>query len=214
MMDELELLRKDWQKKEEHFPKLSYDQIHNMLWKKSSSIVRLILIISVLEFTLPHLLYLLPSVRKNLDVYQNLGLHNIIIAISIVQYLVVFYFIYQFYKRYKEISILDNSKNLMTKILRTRRTVKHYVIFCLSMLFVTCMIFMFGIYLSDHVADIFVIPESNDISPEKLKRILMWGMGIFGVLFTLFMGGIYFLLYGILLKKLNRNYKELKQLEV
>ncbi|PCJ93213.1 MAG: hypothetical protein COA50_14370 [Flavobacteriaceae bacterium] len=214
MMDELELLKKDWQKKEEHLPKLSYEQIHNMLWKKSSSIVRLIFIISILEFGLPHLLYLLPYVRENMDVYQNLGLQNVLIALSIIQYTVVFYFIYQFYKRYKEISVLDNSINLMNKILRTRKTVKHYVIFCLSVLFVSCIVFTFGIYLSDDIANILVIPENNDISPEKLKGILMLGMGIFSVVIVLVMGGVYFLLYGILLRKLNMNYKELKQLEV
>jgi len=36
MMDELELLKKDWQNKEEHLPKLSYEEIYTMIWKKSS----------------------------------------------------------------------------------------------------------------------------------------------------------------------------------
>ena len=39
-MDELELLKKDWRKKEEYLPKLSYDEIYKMIWKKSSSIVK------------------------------------------------------------------------------------------------------------------------------------------------------------------------------
>ena len=34
MMDELELLKKDWQNKEEHHPKLSFDEIYKMIWKK------------------------------------------------------------------------------------------------------------------------------------------------------------------------------------
>jgi len=58
MMDELDLLKKDWQNKEEHLPKLSYNELYNMIWKKSSSIVKWILIISILELVLPHLLYL------------------------------------------------------------------------------------------------------------------------------------------------------------
>lgn len=49
-MDELELLKKDWQKRERMHPKLSYDEIYSMLWKKSSSIVKWIFIISVIEF--------------------------------------------------------------------------------------------------------------------------------------------------------------------
>ena len=49
-MDELELLKKDWQKKDEHLPKLSYNEIYTMIWKKSSSIVKWIFYISIMEF--------------------------------------------------------------------------------------------------------------------------------------------------------------------
>ena len=84
------------------------------------------------------------------------------------------------------------------------------------MVFVTFITIMIGIYLSDNLMDAF--PLANDgeraISPEKFKRVLLWSIGVFSVLMVAFMGGIYFLLYGLLLKKLNRNYKELKRLEV
>ncbi len=216
MMDELELLKKDWQKKEAHLPQLSFDEIHNMIWKKSSSIVKWILIISVLEFTLPHLLYLIPSFQDNMEIYNKLGLRNFMIGLSIVSYSVAFYFIFQFYSRYKEISVLDDSKNLMHKIIRTRRTVKHYIIYSLSMILVIVMMMIVGVYLNDDiVSSLQGIRESvNDVSPEKLKISIMIGMAIMGVLLTLFMGGIYFLLYGLLLRKLKRNYNELKKLEV
>lgn len=215
-MDELELLKKDWQKKEAHLPQLSFDEIHNMIWKKSSSIVKWILIISVLEFTLPHLLYLIPSFQDNMEIYNKLGLRNFMIGLSIVSYSVAFYFIFQFYSRYKEISVLDDSKNLMHKIIRTRRTVKHYIIYSLSMILVIVMMMIVGVYLNDDiVSSLQGIRESvNDVSPEKLKISIMIGMAIMGVLLTLFMGGIYFLLYGLLLRKLKRNYNELKKLEV
>lgn len=215
-MDELELLKKDWQKKEAYLPKLTYIEIHKMIWKKSSSIVKWILIISILEFSLPHLLYLIPSFQKNMDVYDKLGLHNYIIALTIFSYAVVLYFIYQFYRRYKEISVLDNAKNLMRKIIRTRRTVKHYIIFSLSMILVIAMMMMIGIYLSDDIYATFDRLKENaqDISPQKIKVAIMVGVGVFGILLTLLMGGIYFLLYGLLLRKLKRNYRELKQLEV
>ena len=51
-MDELELLKKDWQKEDSKYPKLSYDEIYKMILKKSSSIVKWIFIISLLEFAL------------------------------------------------------------------------------------------------------------------------------------------------------------------
>ncbi|MDP5061216.1 hypothetical protein [Maribacter spongiicola] len=216
MTDELELLKKDWQKKEFNVPKLSYEEIHKMIWKKSSSIVKWILIISILEFTVPHLLYLLPSMREGMEIYDKIGVSKYLLILSIFTYAVAFYFIFQFYKRFREISVLDNSKNLMKKIIKTRKTVKHYVIFSLSMIMVTIIIMIIGVYLNDNIISAF--PELKgsleNISQEKLKITLMLSIGIFGVLLTLVMGVIYFLLYGLLLRKLKHNYSELRHLAV
>ncbi len=214
MMDELELLKKDWQKKEEHLPKLSYSEIHKMLWKKSSSIVKWILTISILEFTVPHLLYLLPGMKDSMDIYDKLGIKSLSTGLWVIGYAITFYFIFLFYKRYKEISTLDNAKNLMEKIIKTRKTVKYYIIFGLSFLFLTCVMIVVGIYLNDHLSDVFPSGNNENISPEKFKSILLWTMSIFSVVLVAVMGLIYFLLYGLLLKSLNRNYKELKQLEI
>lgn len=213
-MDELELLKKDWKKREQHIPKLSYGEIYNMIWKKSSSIVKWILIISVIELAVPHLLYLLPWARQNMDIYHKLGLSPAIMVSSVVQYTVVFYFIYLFYKRYKEISVLDSAKDLMSKILSTRRTVKYYIIFGLSNMFVVCLILITGIYLTPDITDIFPMPQNEHLTPEKFKSIMMWSMGLMSLVLILFVGGIYFLLYGRLIRKLHKNYKELKKLEV
>ena len=48
-MDELEILKKDWQKNQK-FPKLSKKEIYRLLHKKSSSIVKWIFILSIIEF--------------------------------------------------------------------------------------------------------------------------------------------------------------------
>ncbi len=215
MMDELDLLKKDWQNKEEHLPKLSYNDIHTMLWKKSHSIVKWILIISILEFLLPHLLYLLPSMPESVIIYEKLGIKNIATGIWIMTYVVIFYFIYQFYKRYKEISLLDSAKDLMRKIIKVRRTVKHYVIFSLSALFLTCVMIIIGMYFSDNLMEIFPTdgPERT-MAPEKFKSILIGSMAIISIGMIAVMAIIYFLLYGLLLRKLNKNYRELKRLEL
>ncbi|MGK0251535.1 MAG: hypothetical protein ACI81G_000973, partial [Gammaproteobacteria bacterium] len=65
MVDELELLKKDWQKQEAHLPKLTKKDLYPMLLKKSSSIVKWILIISILEV----LLWTSISVFFNTDEY-------------------------------------------------------------------------------------------------------------------------------------------------
>lgn len=215
-MDELELLKKDWQKKGAELPKLSFDEIHNMLWKKSSSIVRWILIISILEISLPQLLFLFPSIRNSMALLDNSTFNIGLLILSILYYVVVIYFIYLFYKRYKEISVLENAKNLMDKIIRTRKTVFYYIVFSLSMFFVFFLYYALEMYFVDDVL------RSIDGFEEVLKKrtfeeirsMVFWGVILGGFFFTLIMGGIYFLLYGILLRKLKRNYKELKRLEI
>jgi hypothetical protein len=221
MMDDLELLKKDWQKKEMNHPKLSYNDIHKMLWKKSSSIVKWIFIISIMEILLPQVVYLFPSFWSSdgMLFYNNLGLTSPLLFLSVIYYGVVLYFILQFYKRYKEISVLDNAKNLMGKIIKTRKTVKNYVFFSLSMILLFFMTVVFYIYIDDDFIKTIELSakDISEISKEKLENIKLLSMVIFttvGVLFTLLIGFIYFLLYGLLLKKLNRNYKELKRLEV
>jgi hypothetical protein len=216
MIDELELLKKDWQKKEGQHPKLTYDEIYRMLWKKSSSIVKWILIISILEFALPHLLYLLPSTRDSFTFYEQLGVKNLVLVLTFVQYAVVLYFIFQFYRRYREISVLDNAKELMSKIIETRSIVKNYILFSLAMILLLFFVVVVGIYLNDEIGTTFagLIEKSQNISPEKLKKVLMWSFAITGIVFTAFLGGIYFLLYGRLLRKLKKNYVDLKQLDL
>ena len=216
MTDELDLLKKDWQKREAHLPQLTYEEIHKMLWKKSSSIVKWILIISILEITLPNLLYLSPSLQKD-PFFSNVnGFNTVFIVFNIFYYSVVAYFIYQFYRRYKEISVLASAKNLMRQIIKTRKTVKHYIIFCLSMSLVFFALFTFGIYLSDELLLAFdgVAEKTKEIPLEKIRTTAIWILSIAAIVFTAIAAGIYFLLYGLLLRKLKRNYKELKQLEV
>tara|TARA_R110002111_G_scaffold78724_3_gene124837 strand:- start:880 stop:1344 length:465 start_codon:yes stop_codon:yes gene_type:complete len=152
---------------------------------------------------------------KNLAVWKDLGLGNILVISNVVQYSVVLFFIFQFYKRYREISTLDNAKKLMSNILKTRKTVKYYVIFCLSLIFISFIVMAVGIYLNeDPMTALGYGYKAENINPEKLKTTLVATVVVLGVVVTLVMGCIYFLLYGILLKKLNKNYKELKEMDI
>ena len=215
MTDELELLKRDWQKKDKQLPQLSFDEIYKMIWKKSSSIVKWIFLISIIEFAVPHLLYFIPSMSKSLAVWKDLGLGNFLLISNVVQYTVILFFIFQFYRRYREISTLDNAKKLLSNILKTRKTVKYYVIFCLSLIFMSFIVMAVGIYLNeDPMAAMGYNYNSENISLEKLKTTMIIAVVVVGIIITLIMGCIYFLLYGILLKKLNKNYRELKEMDI
>jgi len=72
-----------------------------------------------------------------------------------------------------------------------------------------------GIYLSDDpMAALGYSNKMQNISPENIKTTMIVTVMAIGVVTTLVMGFIYFLLYGLLLKKLNKNYKELKEMDM
>ncbi|XMO85464.1 hypothetical protein AAFN75_11765 [Algibacter sp. AS12] len=212
-MDELDLLKKDWKKGNSNYPKLSYNDIYKMILKKSSSIVKWIFIISLLEFGF----WLSISFAFKGSVYSNkideLNINHILIPITIISYAVLIYFFYLFYKNYKNISTTDSSKTLMENILKTRKTVKHYVIFNLASLFIGAFIGVF--YNFNHNAEFSSKLELASASGEVFKFyavIFMVTLLVIGVVIGVLLL-FYWLIYGILLKRLNHNYKELKKLE-
>jgi len=123
-MEELDLLKKDWKRKENSFSQLSEKEIYTMLHRKSSSIVRWILIISILEMMLSAALNFTYS---NDDYLKSLHHEELLTYLNIlnwVNYAVILIFIYLFYKNYLNISATSSTRRLMKDILRTRKTVQ------------------------------------------------------------------------------------------
>jgi protein-S-isoprenylcysteine O-methyltransferase Ste14 len=90
----------------------------------------------------------------------------------------------------------------MTKIKKTRRTVRNYVIFNLLYIVYIAAIMTFGMVRT---------PQGNFQNiPEWLIVLIMI---LVTVIMLLLFWGFYQLLYGILLNKLNRNYTELAKLD-
>lgn len=211
-MKELDLLKKDWKNSENSFQQVSETDIYRMIHKNSSSVVRLIMIIGIIEF----LFWIGISLFSNNDEYlSKLDLNNILLYIKILSYahyVVIIFFIYLFYKNYILISTTDSTKILMKNILKTRRTVNIYVWYNLGMM-VFCLIigFMLAYFCNPDFA---LIKEK--IEHDGIKKIIIFIsilviiLGIFTLAFWLF----YKLLYGILMKKLYKNYEELKKIDL
>ncbi len=138
-MDQLDVLKKEWQSWEHDFPKLSYGDIYKMLLKKSSSIVRWIFYISVIEMLFwIGLIFILPDSYK--EVTTELGLTNFVVYSNIVHFIIFIGFIYFFYKNYRAIQVTDNTKNLMKNILNTRKTVRYFVYYNIGMFIISSII--------------------------------------------------------------------------
>ncbi len=210
-MDELELLKKDWKKQDDKLPKLSYDEIYKMMLKKSSSLVKWIFMISVGEFLILFLLEIIGRVNGAYEMFgEDIIYKNISIVSNVISYSVILFFMVKFYMNYKTIQTTDSAKELMKNILKTRRTVKYYVITNLSILTIALTI-AFG-YVLFGGGDLQVTKELADT--EMSKYAIMTVFFIF-IIITIFIAGlIYFLLYGLLTRKLKKNYKELKKMDL
>jgi len=214
-MDELELLKKDWKKDENsRYPKLSYNEIYKMILKKSSSIVKWIFIISILEFVF---WILISFAFKNTDYnkrFESYHAENIMIPIIILSYIILIYFFYKFYMNYKTISATDNAKILMENILKTRQTVRQYVGFNIVFMAISAFVTL-GIQFNRDEEMLSLI-EKASANGEVFKFYaitIILTLVLLGVLIAIILG-FYYLIYGILLKRLNKNYSELKKLEV
>ena len=115
---------------------------------------------------------------------------------------------------YKTISVTDSAKNLMETILKTRRTVKHYVVFNITYLALSVFVVL-GIQMKKD-EDMLAVIEQAAANGELFKFYAMTILIALAVVIVI--GGLflllYYFIYGILLKRLNRNYRELKKLEV
>jgi hypothetical protein len=215
-MDELELLKQKWQTRDQELPKLSYNDIYKMLLRKSSSVVKWIFIISIIELLFWTLLMLfIPESSKEFN--EGMGLKNTMLIITIINYIVLFIFIYLFYKNYQRIQVTDSSSELMGNILRTRKTVWYFVVYNVGAsvlsLIGTNIYYYFNrdkllTIMSENFDGIGNLPAENFISVFFLSQLIV------GVVFIGIIMLIYRLVYGTLLGRLKRNYQELRKMEL
>jgi hypothetical protein len=212
-MEELDLLKKAWQKDTYPNEQISEVEIYKMLHTKSSSIVKWILIISVIEV----LFWTAISVCYNIDDYmKKQHAESTIVylkALTLFNYVVVFWFIYCFYKNYIKISTTSSTKQLMQDILKTRKTVQYYVWYNLTMIVLTLIAGFIIAFVYNPKMELL----KDKMAHESNYQTLLITIGIM-ILTCVIIVGLFWLfyrmLYGILLRKLNTNYKELKKIDL
>lgn len=201
----LENIKNVWQKQEDCRYKFSKEEINKMIYKKSSSIVKWILIISILEFTLPYILLLFTDYDSSKDFYNKYDLTQIMKMYFIIHFVIIIYFIFTFYKNYKNISVGNSVKELMKNIIRTRKTVKYYIYYNIGMAAII------GVHIFYKVFTSAIFKETL---PENANLLTIWVLAMVLFAFVLFiLWGVYRIIYGFLLKKLNINYTELEKNE-
>ena len=210
-MDELEFLKNSWKNSQNNYPKYNKDELYNMLHKKSSSIVKWIMIISIIELVLISGLDLIIKNNSSDDeMLHKFHLYYIIKTLTYLHYSIIICFVITFYKSFKRISVTDNLKRLLSSILYVKKVTNFYVIYNITAMIITSIIFTIAAIIYDPLF------TDNTLKIEKYKLYFMFGIAIL-IVFSILIGGYYLLyklIYGRLIRKLTINYEELKKLDL
>ena len=202
-MNELDLLKKHWNANH-NFPKISKDEIRQMIHKKSSSIVMWIFIISVIEFLLLNIAgFFLFTEDSELKENNSPLFLFIVNNIDYLSGIISLVFIILFYTKYRKICVADNTKKLMKQILQTKKTVNYYIAINISLIVILSIFAIISIL-------------SMDTDPSHGWKFYAFITSLFTLVFVIFFGIIwlyYRVVYGILIKRLMKNYSELEKIE-
>jgi len=206
-MDELELLKKDWNKQGDTFPKVSSAQLYEMLLKKSSSVVKWIFFISVIEFGFWILLDVVIRSFGGYDSHEeSLGIPYFEVYSSVLSYGIIIYFVVRFYLNYKKIKSTDSAKVLMKNIINTRKAVRHYV-------WTNIIVFTFMVaigFLGYVINDPEIMSYNGGAKLIAFVVVLVVLVGVFIGFIVVF----YRLVYGFLTRRLQTNYAALEKMEL
>ena len=199
-MDELDILKENWQKEDTNkFKTYTESELFKLTKKHTISISKWIFIIGLLDiifwtsldFTLTD-----KNMDKNIGNFLGSSIYNLINFISnIIPFTFLGILIYLNYK----IKNTDHPRELMKNILIMKNTVKWYIRILLFQ-------FSIGMLLG------LIILFSDKRSSSELFVITIIFL-LISLVIILFIRFLYKLIYGRFIDKLEKNYKELSQIE-
>ena len=211
-MKELELLKKDWKKQEASLPHIQMDALYTMVHKRSSSLTKWILIISIIEFVFWIALNVYAYAKDSFEEMRDYHFYEANLIIIFLNLGILVYFIFKFYKNYKSLRTTESVRELMQRILKVRSTVNQYVILNISFQFISAVLMIIAMFRYDPM-----FTKLLDASKNGSSAVSFWGLvailALFVAVLMVALWLFYRLLYGILLRRLLRNYKELNKLE-
>ena len=205
---DLDKLKSSW--KEQNSFQINDSEIKNAINKKSINIVKYIFWISIIEFILifgsnfifnetPEVVFLSEEKLKDFNFWNE-----IMNEIYWFNTLLSLIFVVIFYLKYKKISQSNAILENISRIINFRNTIHLYVIF--NLLIALIYVFTIGEFLfADQLFSKGIIKENN---LNRFMILTIVSLIIIGITFL-----YYKLIFGIFLKKLNKNIKELKSIE-
>lgn len=216
---DLDSFKKTWQEQPVQ-QKYDNNEILQMLNRKSRNYVKYIFWISVFEFlffSVMGLFYFSQGEETNsfLNALEKLGakktpevensFENIYLVLKTLSVLVTAYFVYKFYQNYRKIRIEENLKGLIIRIIQFKKTVNAFIL--ISIVLLVVFTFIFTVF-------IFYALNSQNIEPTNSAAVIfIIGIILSTALGTLMVWLYYRLVYGIIMRKLDKNLTQLKDID-
>jgi di/tricarboxylate transporter len=109
---------------------------------------------------------------------------------------------------------VDNTGLLMKNIIKTRKTVNYYVYYNIILYVLISIVLNVVMFSHPDILIENMMPENATLDSDKFLVIMIVVQIIVLLAMCAIIWAYYRIIYGILLKRLNRNYKELESLEV
>ena len=140
-MNKLDALKKEWRNQKFEL-QLTKDELHQLTQKKSVSSIKWIFIFSCFEF-FAYLLFpfFIPDYFEAFEYYRSIHLYNFSILVNALGYIILSYFMVQFYLNYRKIKTSNSIAFLIETIISSRKSVNKYVAYNIS-LFLLFIIFV------------------------------------------------------------------------
>ncbi len=216
---DLDSFKKTWQEQPVQ-QKYDHSAILEMLNRKSRNYVKYILWISVVEFiffSILGLFYILQGKESNsfISILEKLGarkttelegsLDNIYVVLKVLSLSITAYFVYKFYQNYKKIKIEENLKKLILKIIQFKKTVNAFILINIILLISFTSVFTLFIF--------YVLNTQNiEVTNSTLTGFII-GAIISTAVAVLLIWLYYKIVYGIIMRKLDKNLRQLKEIE-
>ncbi|UOE38860.1 MULTISPECIES: beta-carotene 15,15'-monooxygenase [Chryseobacterium] len=216
---DLDSFKKTWQEQPVQ-PKYDYNEILKMLNKKSRNYMKYIFWISVAEFLFFTVLALFYIIKSNdsesfLSILEKMGvkkdieletkLNHIYLLIKVLSLLVTGFFVVKFYLNYIKIKVQEDLKLFIIRIITFKKTVNAFILTNIGLLIVLILVltgFAFYILNTQH------IQLSNSEFTGFVAGIVA------STILCIFLIWIYYrLVYGIIMSRLDKNLKQLKEIE-
>jgi hypothetical protein len=198
-MEELELLKKDWNTTSDNFKDYSEKEIYTMIKRKSVSVIKTLFVIGLIEIIL-----------WTVYGYVNGELPYIRLGLFMVFFILIIYL-------FNTIRVGKSSISLMKGILNVRKVIFGYAVISF-LLIILDNIINFSHYTRDFMAGLqdgmnenaYHTSNPADITPE-LSSYIIFGAILILTVYLIYL--IYKKTYGKILFNLKKNYKELIKVE-